>query len=179
MSLKWKHIAEKDFVIQYNFDLEFLGENKLREIAYRVFKIGDKWDTANINHGAIIGDDFISYCITDKIINRLLVVIDSKEQFEKVCEMKISDLKSPENIVPDGQNKVSQVLDMFVITTKTADFGDKFVIRKHEITNKGTWPISQFKLEDSLEEARKLISDGKVCIPRDKNDDPVIVESWV
>lgn len=179
MNQKWKYIAEKDFVIQYNYELEFLEKNKLREIAYRVFKIGDKWDSADVDHGAIIGDNFISYCLTDKRINRLLVVIDTKQEFEKIAGMKISDLQRPERTISDGQNKVSQVLDMFVITTKTSDFGDKFVIRKHEITNKGTWPTTQYKLADSLEEARKLISDGKVCIPRDKNDDPVIVESWI
>lgn len=74
---------------------------------------------------------------------------------------------------------MSEVLDIFVITHKTKDFGELYVIRKHEISPGETHPTDEFKTANSLEEARNLIPEGKVCLARDVNDDPVIVESWI
>lgn len=52
-------------------------------------------------------------------------------------------------------------------------------MRIHEIGPGYTLPTEQFHTAPSLEEVRKFIPLGMTKLPRDPQDDPVIVESWV
>lgn len=68
---------------------------------------------------------------------------------------------------------------MWVVTHKTKDFPGLYVVRIHEIGSGYTRPTEQFHTAPSLEEVRKFIPLGMTKLPRDPQDDPVIVESWV
>ena len=70
-------------------------------------------------------------------------------------------------------------MDIFVITHQTKDFGNLYVIRKHIVSVGHTNPTKDFKIANSLEEARNLVPVGKTLIPRDEDDDSVIIESWI
>lgn len=81
---------------------------------------------------------------------------------------------------------------LYVITTKTKDYGDKFVVRKHEGQRRDVVPLA---VCESLDEARlaivnacKKLPDGLEArmyggtlfekLDRIPADDAVIVESW-
>lgn len=69
----------------------------------------------------------------------------------------------------------------FVITHKTADYGDRFVLREFVV---GPAPGQQGAareptcVAETLELARKEVRPGMQRVPRCENDDPVIVEMW-
>lgn len=75
---------------------------------------------------------------------------------------------------------VSSIIQLYAITHKTSDYGDKFVVRIFDIGPGLYAPRREpFALEDTLEAARAKLPKGLQRLPRDQNDDPVIVESWV
>lgn len=71
------------------------------------------------------------------------------------------------------------ILPMWVITHKTKDFGDKYVARPHAVGVKTVTPLNKYLLADTLEEIREMLPPGLVCMPRQPEDDPVIVETWL
>lgn len=78
---------------------------------------------------------------------------------------------------------MKDALSMFVITTGTKDYGERFVVREHRIGAEGV-KVAAFPLAvvDTLESARVALhrsQPGLVCLGRDPSDDPVIVESWL
>ncbi len=78
-----------------------------------------------------------------------------------------------------GQDQTN-ALSMWVIYDHPTDYPDFFIVREHMITAGGQVLKSLFHTEFmTLEDARTEIRPGRICIPRDPNDDPVIVESWV
>lgn len=74
------------------------------------------------------------------------------------------------------------VMAMWTIYDRPSDFPDSFVARKWEITaKKSPYPTSDFITADTLEEIRnQLMALGMSApLPRDSEDDDVIVETWV
>jgi hypothetical protein len=71
------------------------------------------------------------------------------------------------------------VLEMYVITTNTSDYGDKHVVRRHCIGDQSVVPDADpFVVCDSLDEARSMIPAGLVRGEPSVKDDLVIVEFW-
>lgn len=71
-------------------------------------------------------------------------------------------------------------LAMFAISTNTSDYGTRFVVREHRVSGGHTHTaLVPHAVCDSLEEARASIPDGLVCLDRNEDDDPVIVEVWL
>ena len=70
-------------------------------------------------------------------------------------------------------------LDMFSIYDHPLDYPDKWAVRRWIISTKGGEKSAELGLADSLEEARSLVPQGKVRVPRFAEDDPKIVEVWL
>lgn len=72
------------------------------------------------------------------------------------------------------------VLRLWVIYEHPKDYPDKFVVRGWNIEHGGVnRPDKSVLLADSLKEARELVPQGLFHLPRFKDDDPVIVETWI
>lgn len=69
---------------------------------------------------------------------------------------------------------------MFVITHRTRDYGDAFVVRRWIIVPNGfaAADVEPHAVCGSLEAARLEVPPGLVNIGRADDDDPVIVEVW-
>ena len=69
---------------------------------------------------------------------------------------------------------------LWVITHKTSDYGERYVLRMHLLTRSGhVIDKNPVAIESTLEDIRKWVLPGMTCVPRDPADDPVIVETWV
>lgn len=70
-------------------------------------------------------------------------------------------------------------MHLFVITTGTSDFGDRYVVRPHRaLPGRLEIEPTPISVTTSLMEARETIPPGCVFLGRQKGDDPVIVETW-
>ena len=70
------------------------------------------------------------------------------------------------------------VLSMWVIFIKPIDYPGKVVVRRFEFET----PTSDVQVFDYVGQARRWIRDNTVAcvpIPRDRNDDPHILETWL
>lgn len=71
-------------------------------------------------------------------------------------------------------------IDCYVITHKTKDFGDKYVVRITEVCQgKLTVRPDTVAVVDTLLEARAAIPPNLTHFPRVRADDPVVVETWM
>lgn len=70
-------------------------------------------------------------------------------------------------------------LVFWVVTHKTADHGDKYVVRRHVAKPDALFVERSCTVCDTLEEARRKCPAGTVRLPPDPRDDPVVVESWI
>lgn len=70
---------------------------------------------------------------------------------------------------------MNENLMSWVIYNSPSDHPGKFVARKFNLDI----PTSEHKTADTLDDIRKLVSPGLVCLKRSENDDPVIVEVWL
>lgn len=78
-------------------------------------------------------------------------------------------------------------LSMFVVTHRTKDYGERFVVREHVLKlgadrrdRAGFVPLLAPRVVvDFLEAARAAIPSGLACVPRSDDDDPVVVEWWI
>ena len=77
---------------------------------------------------------------------------------------------------PEASRDVSIV--MYVIYRHPLDHPTKIVTRKFLINDQPR-PTKEYLLHDSIEDARTALPRGLWQIPRDPNDEPQIVESWV
>lgn len=69
-------------------------------------------------------------------------------------------------------------MNYYVIYKKPRDYPKDYVVRGYYVNNEGIqhgFP----GICSTLKEARKLIPTGLVCVSRHKQDDPVIVETWI
>jgi hypothetical protein len=69
-------------------------------------------------------------------------------------------------------------LVFYVITHDTKDYGEKHVVRRHTHVDGKLVTERPCQLCDTLVEAREKVPVGRTWVPRDVQDDPVIVESW-
>lgn len=66
------------------------------------------------------------------------------------------------------------VLEMFVVYAGPRDFPNYFVVRRWQMDR----PTEDYVLAKTLDEARRKIPLGLVCLTRQPSDDPKIVETW-
>lgn len=67
-------------------------------------------------------------------------------------------------------------LSLYTIYEKPLDYPDNFVVRRFEYDQ----PTTDVFVFNTLEDARSpLRRHGLHCLPRDPNDDPMIVETWL
>jgi len=72
----------------------------------------------------------------------------------------------------------------YVIYKYPKDYPDHYVVRMFTMQGDGSVLPSHefdngFNLAETLTQARDHIPSGLVCVPADKKDDPVIVETWL
>lgn len=73
-----------------------------------------------------------------------------------------------------------QVISVYVISKSPIDYPGKFVVRRHMAVLGRTQPDKEpLGVVESLREARSIIPNGFICVPRDKNDEPQIYECWI
>jgi hypothetical protein len=71
-------------------------------------------------------------------------------------------------------------LAMWTIYDHPKDFPDHFVARKWLITAGEAVATAETMSEEDLETLRKyMIASGAYCLPRQPDDGPVVVESWI
>ncbi len=66
----------------------------------------------------------------------------------------------------------------YTIYDHPKDYPDNFVVRRWTVSTAGVFWDAKCQLATTLEEARRLVPDGTLGIPRFEEDDPVIVETW-
>lgn len=69
-------------------------------------------------------------------------------------------------------------LVIWSITTRTKDFGDRYVARPIVVPNRQPREEDGGLVAESLDEIRKLLPLGLTWMDRGQTDDPVIVETW-
>lgn len=73
-----------------------------------------------------------------------------------------------------------QKLHMYVIYKNPTDFPGQFVSRRHSIGKTGSQPdLLPRCIANNLKDVRDDLPQGLVKMPRDKNDDACIVETWI
>lgn len=74
-----------------------------------------------------------------------------------------------------------QELPIWVIYVKgLAPYPNKYIARKHVITSGESIATMDIETGNTLEEVRTLMhGKGLICIARDVDDDPVIIETWI
>ena len=82
-----------------------------------------------------------------------------------------------------NSNKIEPIriaMRMHVIYKYPKDYPDDYAVREHFITAGGKMFTSLVSYRHkTLEDARASVQEGRFCVPRHPDDDPVIVESWV
>lgn len=74
---------------------------------------------------------------------------------------------------------VQQELSIWTIFHNPIDFPRKFVVRRFIMVDVGAFPTPDHSVHDTLDQARDAVPQGKVCISRNDEDEPQVVESWV
>ena len=76
-----------------------------------------------------------------------------------------------------------EMLSVYTIYDHPKDHPTKFVLRKSlagSVDGKATVQhTNEYVCCDPLEEARRYVPPGLYCMPRQPEDDPVIIESWL
>jgi hypothetical protein len=73
-----------------------------------------------------------------------------------------------------------RILAMWAVYASPRDYPGQFVARKFLITRAlGPAVTDDMFVAESLDEVRALLPTGLYCLPRQKHDDPVIVETWL
>ena len=69
-------------------------------------------------------------------------------------------------------------LTIFTIYEKPRDNPEGFVVRRWEVESGMQKPCEAWRAQ-TLSEARLIVPRGMVRMPRDPQDDPAVVESWI
>lgn len=70
-------------------------------------------------------------------------------------------------------------LSLWAITENPSDFPGKFVARRF-IIGAGVYAVTvDHHVADTLEDVRAMLPGHLVRLPRDPDDEPIIVESWI
>lgn len=71
-------------------------------------------------------------------------------------------------------------LDLWTICWNPEDYRGKYTARRSEVRAGASVVTDEVIVADTLPEIRQDMQDlGLVCLARDPNDDPVIVEVWL
>jgi hypothetical protein len=70
-------------------------------------------------------------------------------------------------------------LPLICIYENPIDYPNKMVARLWEISKGKRIPTGYISIGNTLEDVRKSIPSGMVCIPRHEKDDPKIIECWI
>jgi hypothetical protein len=72
-------------------------------------------------------------------------------------------------------------LAMWTVYAHPKDYPEKYVARRFDVDDKGAKPSESVIIAPDLETLRTVleIEMHLTCLPRDRNDDPVIVETWI
>lgn len=73
----------------------------------------------------------------------------------------------------------SAVLSMYTIYHNVSDYPSGYVVRRFEIGQGVATPTTDATWAPTLDEVRTAIPWGFVCLNRDPNDEPAIVEVWL
>jgi hypothetical protein len=68
---------------------------------------------------------------------------------------------------------------MWTIYENPLDHPGRHVVRAWTIWPHGAEPDMECTVVDTLTAARETLPPGLVCMPRQRDDDPCIVESWL
>ncbi len=73
------------------------------------------------------------------------------------------------------------ILQVIVIYKYPTDYPDKFVAREQRVWNDGQIESKDelFAMGDSLDEIREKIPQHLVCLQRNPEDAPSIIETWI
>jgi hypothetical protein len=70
-------------------------------------------------------------------------------------------------------------LEMWVVYDHPRDMPDCFVARKWLIYGGRTEPTNALRAAGTLDEVRAMLPAGLVCLTRNEEDEPQIVETWL
>lgn len=70
------------------------------------------------------------------------------------------------------------VLMMWTVYERPTDFPNSFVARRWRVTAEGAVATGDLVLAGTLERIREALPPGLYRLPREAEDDPVIVETW-
>lgn len=71
------------------------------------------------------------------------------------------------------------VLEMWTVYYDLKDYPGRYVARKFWVTKSGASPSKELVTGATLDDVRKQIPPGLVCMQRYAADDPCIVEVWL
>ena len=71
------------------------------------------------------------------------------------------------------------ILSMWVVYERPRDYPTSYVVRRHSITDVGSYATSDHSVHATLEEARAAVPPWTARLERDPNDEPQILESWI
>lgn len=71
------------------------------------------------------------------------------------------------------------IMRQYTIYCRPSDFPDWYVLRGWNVCKHGCWPDNYVELFDTVEQAREALSPDLVCLGRQADDDPTIVETWI
>ena len=70
-------------------------------------------------------------------------------------------------------------MDMYTVYIHPRDYRDGFVVRRWVITAGDAPKPMGATYHKTLKAAQLAIPRGRLCIPRNEDDDPAILETWV
>lgn len=70
-------------------------------------------------------------------------------------------------------------LVIWAIYDHPKDYPDHYIARKWLVTKEGSKPTEVILADVNLESLRKCLPAGLYCLPRQENDDPVLIETWL
>ena len=75
---------------------------------------------------------------------------------------------------------MTDALSIWTVYKHPKDRPDKYVARRFEVDAAGPRPTADLIATDTLEQVRMAMMDlHLVCLMRNEEDDPVIIESWL
>jgi len=81
------------------------------------------------------------------------------------------------NIIQDLD--MSKGLSVLTIYKHPFDFPENYVVRESTALNEKVYMHVDYQLTNTLEEARKLIPPGRVCLAEPSTQDLPAIESWI
>jgi len=70
-------------------------------------------------------------------------------------------------------------LSIWVVYERPRDYPTSYVVRRHAISQGGSYGMGDLSVHATLDEARAAIPSWTVRLERDPNDEPQILESWI